>query len=385
MCQQEVEMRSTVPSAMQPRLRGPLTIPSTALTIPTTAFTISAAALTISAAAVSAAAALTISAAAAAPAALTISAAAPAALTISAAALTISAAALTISAAAELASSIKKAKCSGIDILNGRRTCRNVRPHECYTLAEEDFGDVTMGGAKKLLFASVFDKADLRMRTSFTEENAYTVTSCCCKQEFGLLPSPSPSPLPSPNGYFDDFDDLFDENKLYVVTWHVLDHAEGEVYQDFSKASSKFDELDGGKYPARMYDADLKTLRQYGSYMSKHDWDMLHAWAKAHLSDEDEEKEKSYSFVTSGSCESKNLATITSKEMCSEGAAYLGLKISWGPHGGYDDVVDGCSVRFKMHLFLNPQGTCEDKGDHGWWTYTGCKGTSWMPLICVDK
>jgi len=90
-------------------------------------------------------------------------------------------------------------------------------------------------------------------------------------------------------------------------------------------------------------------------------------------------------LVSEGTCESNGMLPIYDRDACIEAANSLEYQIEWGPHGGYEDVVDGCSIRFDSHLFLNSQeGTCDPdvRVDH--WTYTGCQCTDWMPCFCAD-
>jgi hypothetical protein len=89
--------------------------------------------------------------------------------------------------------------------------------------------------------------------------------------------------------------------------------------------------------------------------------------------------------VTSGTCESHGHKTLTSRDDCSKAAAQLGRTVTWGPHGGYQDVVTGCSARFSTsstHLFFNNPDVCDPGASVGHWTYTGCECTSWMPCLC---
>ena len=66
-----------------------------------------------------------------------------------------------------------------------------------------------------------------------------------------------------------------------------------------------------------------------------------------------------YKVVTSGTCESNGFKRIMDKDMCKDAAADAGFAVNWGPHGGYDDLVDGCSYRSNKSLFLNNKvGTC---------------------------
>ena len=87
----------------------------------------------------------------------------------------------------------------------------------------------------------------------------------------------------------------------------------------------------------------------------------------------------------SDDCETFGYETIYSSGECANAAAAVGRTVTWGPHGGYEDVVDGCSARFSYsntHLFFNSEGVCDPNAAIGHWTYTGCKCADWMPCIC---
>lgn len=97
--------------------------------------------------------------------------------------------------------------------------------------------------------------------------------------------------------------------------------------------------------------------------------------------------DESMSFVEviSGTCETHGYKTLTSRDDCSKAAAKLGRTVTWGPHGGYKDVVTGCSARFSKsstHLFYNNPGVCDAGASIGQWTFTGCKCADWMPCLC---
>jgi len=94
-----------------------------------------------------------------------------------------------------------------------------------------------------------------------------------------------------------------------------------------------------------------------------------------------------YVRVYSGSCEKHGHARIVYEKECRNALLSLGATITWGPHGGWSDVVDGCSTRgsiWETQAFFNEDGVCKDEGDDGWWTYTGCQCADWMPCICVE-
>ena len=78
-----------------------------------------------------------------------------------------------------------------------------------------------------------------------------------------------------------------------------------------------------------------------------------------------------YVVVTSGTCQSAGYKPLKTATECRAAALALGYKDDWGPHGGYDDVVDGCSVRFGTDLFQNPVGQCQ----------IGANTPSWIPLL----
>ncbi len=89
----------------------------------------------------------------------------------------------------------------------------------------------------------------------------------------------------------------------------------------------------------------------------------------------------------SESCEHHGLTTITNVNECKKAAVAVGRRTVWGPHGGYEDVIDGCSARFdkaSTNLFFNEVGTCDPNHRVGEWTFTGCKCTEWMPCLCKN-
>jgi hypothetical protein len=92
-----------------------------------------------------------------------------------------------------------------------------------------------------------------------------------------------------------------------------------------------------------------------------------------------------YIEVTSDNCESFDYETLTSSDECKSAAISLGRTVTWGPHGGYTDVVTGCSARFSTHntnLFFNQPDICDPSSNMKGWTYTECKCTDWMPCLC---
>jgi hypothetical protein len=92
-----------------------------------------------------------------------------------------------------------------------------------------------------------------------------------------------------------------------------------------------------------------------------------------------------YVEVKSESCETFGYATITDKQDCIDAAIFVGRTITWGPHGGYNDVVTGCSARFSItntNLFFQQPGICDPTANIDGWSYTGCKCADWMPCLC---
>ncbi len=95
----------------------------------------------------------------------------------------------------------------------------------------------------------------------------------------------------------------------------------------------------------------------------------------------------SYVEVTSNNCKAHGYETLTLADECQIAAKSLGRKVTWGPHGGYMDVVTGCSARFSIdntHLFFNPVGICDPNHAVGQWTHTSCQCTNWMPCLCRE-
>ena len=79
------------------------------------------------------------------------------------------------------------------------------------------------------------------------------------------------------------------------------------------------------------------------------------------------------------------METITSEDECRQAAEYVGRNVVWGPNGGYEDVITGCSARFaseSTHLFFNMPGVCDPTVNLEQWTFTGCKCADWMPCLC---
>ena len=64
-----------------------------------------------------------------------------------------------------------------------------------------------------------------------------------------------------------------------------------------------------------------------------------------------------------------------------------GFKITWGPNGGYEDVVDGCSIRGKENAFLIPPKGCIKGHTTPEWVpgangKATCTCTDWQPCMC---
>ena len=92
-----------------------------------------------------------------------------------------------------------------------------------------------------------------------------------------------------------------------------------------------------------------------------------------------------YIEVKSETCETFGYTAIITEQDCIDAAISLGRTITWGPYGGWDDVVTGCSARFSIedtNLFFQEPGICDPSANIGWWTYTGCKCADWMPCLC---
>jgi len=90
-----------------------------------------------------------------------------------------------------------------------------------------------------------------------------------------------------------------------------------------------------------------------------------------------------YVVVYSDNCSDHGYSDISDADKCSTAASSLGYDISWGPNGGYRDVVGGCSIRFDTDLFFNAQGVCDPSESVDWWSYTECKCADWMPCFCI--
>ena len=55
--------------------------------------------------------------------------------------------------------------------------------------------------------------------------------------------------------------------------------AVGQRFPTLALAEAKYDELYGGSWATRLYDASLNVIKQYG-WMSDSDWAMLDQWAQ---------------------------------------------------------------------------------------------------------
>ena len=102
--------------------------------------------------------------------------------------------------------------------------------------------------------------------------------------------------------------------------------------------------------------------------------------------------------VTTGTCESNGYTRIVDEDMCKAAATAAGFGVTWGPHGGYADVVDGCTMRRSSQLFLNPPGTCSKNVISSWASKNDCdcsksankclcdaRGSAFRETTCTDK
>jgi len=98
----------------------------------------------------------------------------------------------------------------------------------------------------------------------------------------------------------------------------------------------------------------------------------------------------SYTSVTSETCEYHGHQTLYDEAACKAAAAAVGINFIWGPYGGWDVVVDGCSARIQdssaILLFLNPIDTCDVTvtEDTDPWAAAGCKCIEWQPCMCLE-
>ena len=91
--------------------------------------------------------------------------------------------------------------------------------------------------------------------------------------------------------------------------------------------------------------------------------------------------------VTAGTCESNGHAVIEDGPECKQAAELWGFKITWGPNGGFHDVVDGCSIRFKEQAFIIKPEECLKGSTTPDWVpgangKATCTCTDWQPCIC---
>lgn len=91
--------------------------------------------------------------------------------------------------------------------------------------------------------------------------------------------------------------------------------------------------------------------------------------------------------VSSGTCESAGHVTIEDGPECKQAAELWGYQITWGPNGGFKDVVDGCSIRGKTDAFLiKPAGCIKGAPTPEWVPGANgkatCTCTEWQPCMC---
>jgi len=90
-----------------------------------------------------------------------------------------------------------------------------------------------------------------------------------------------------------------------------------------------------------------------------------------------------YAEVSTGRCADHGFEDILDKSKCLEAAEMLGHNVVWGPHGGYMDVIDGCSTRgptSQTQLFFNFQGVCDPSIASSF--YRGCNCHPQQPCFC---
>jgi hypothetical protein len=89
--------------------------------------------------------------------------------------------------------------------------------------------------------------------------------------------------------------------------------------------------------------------------------------------------------VTTGTCAENNQVPVYDAQKCTDAAAATGHGITWGPNGGYKNVVDGCSVRSGTMLFLEKAAQC-DTAAYPWEgsLASACKCTPWQPCLCTS-
>ncbi len=91
--------------------------------------------------------------------------------------------------------------------------------------------------------------------------------------------------------------------------------------------------------------------------------------------------------VTTGTCESAGHSAIQDGAECKQAAELWGFKITWGPNGGFHDVVDGCSIRGKEQAFIIPPAGCVKGSSTPEWVpgangKATCTCTDWQPCMC---
>ena len=91
--------------------------------------------------------------------------------------------------------------------------------------------------------------------------------------------------------------------------------------------------------------------------------------------------------ITTGTCESMGHAVIEDGAECKQAAELFAFAITWGPNGGYSDVVDGCSVRGKDSLFIIlPKGCIKGSPTPEWVpganSKATCECTVWQSCFC---
>ncbi|CAE8644000.1 unnamed protein product [Polarella glacialis] len=84
--------------------------------------------------------------------------------------------------------------------------------------------------------------------------------------------------------------------------------------------------------------------------------------------------------LTRSTCADEGFWPILDASACLSAATSLGFNISWGPHGGYPDIVDGCSVRWESQLFHNIAGDCDPLDDRAF--ARGCRCSLLNSCIC---
>jgi hypothetical protein len=122
--------------------------------------------------------------------------------------------------------------------------------------------------------------------------------------------------------------------------------------------------------------ADSPTATCGGKRQALGHWDVF-------VRDDTPTSAPAYIEVDSESCEFHGFKTVTDTEECTTAASKLGKTITWGPYGGYSNVVTGCSIRWDIHLFFNPEGICDPSAYPNHWASTGCKCARKEPCLCI--